>query len=100
MTQSDFIFKDTVSLHSEQHGTYLETMISQTNHSICYILTCLSNSKHSAVTETETKVADALKYIEETKETMDKNKKKLEEMAHDIGEIQRGINCFCTLEVR
>ncbi|XP_013886384.1 laminin subunit alpha-4 [Austrofundulus limnaeus] len=58
VTQSDFIFKDTVSLHSEQH-------------------------------ETETKVADALKYTEETKETMDKNKKKLEEIAHDIGEIQR-----------
>uniref|UniRef100_A0A3Q3B6Z3 Laminin subunit alpha 4 n=1 Tax=Kryptolebias marmoratus TaxID=37003 RepID=A0A3Q3B6Z3_KRYMA len=56
--QSDFIFKKTVSLRSEQ-------------------------------LETEIEVADALTYIEETKETMDKNKKKLEELAYDIGEIHR-----------
>lgn len=51
-----------------------------------------SNSERSAVTETESKVADALKYIEETEETREKNKKKLEEIAQDVGEVQRGIN--------
>ncbi|XP_037541645.1 laminin subunit alpha-4 [Nematolebias whitei] len=58
VTQSNFLFKNTVSLHSEQH-------------------------------ETESEVVDALTYIEETQETMEKNKKKLEEIADNIGEIQR-----------
>ncbi|XP_072218909.1 laminin subunit alpha-4 [Leuresthes tenuis] len=57
VTQSDNVFKESVSLHSEQH-------------------------------EVESGVADKQKYIEETKETMDKNTKKLEEIVQDIGEIQ------------
>uniref|UniRef100_A0A3Q2YDE3 Laminin subunit alpha 4 n=1 Tax=Hippocampus comes TaxID=109280 RepID=A0A3Q2YDE3_HIPCM len=35
-----------------------------------------------------TEVVDKLKYIEETKETLDKNTKKLEEMMQDISEIE------------
>ncbi|KAG7244185.1 hypothetical protein INR49_004258 [Caranx melampygus] len=57
VTQSDNVFKESVSLHSEQN-------------------------------EVETEVLDNLKYIEETKETMDKNAKKLSEIVQDISELQ------------
>ncbi|XP_035473897.2 laminin subunit alpha-4 [Scophthalmus maximus] len=57
VTQSDNVFKESVSLHSEQF-------------------------------EVETEVVDKLKYIEETKETMDKNTKKLAEIVQDISGIQ------------
>lgn len=56
VTQSDNVFKESVSLHSEQ-------------------------------SEVETEVADNLKYIQETKETMEKNNKKLEDIRQDISEI-------------
>ncbi|XP_071006455.1 laminin subunit alpha-4-like [Oncorhynchus clarkii lewisi] len=58
-TQSDNIFKESISLHSEQ-------------------------------LEVETEVLDKIKYIEETKETMDDNTKKLEEVLKDIKEIEPG----------
>uniref|UniRef100_A0A4W6BWH3 Laminin, alpha 4 n=1 Tax=Lates calcarifer TaxID=8187 RepID=A0A4W6BWH3_LATCA len=57
VTQSDNVFKESVSLRSEQ-------------------------------IEVESEVADKLKYIEETKETMDKNTKKLSEIVQDISGIQ------------
>ncbi|XP_023286258.1 laminin subunit alpha-4 [Seriola lalandi dorsalis] len=57
VTQSDNVFKESVSLHSEQ-------------------------------IEVESEVVDKVKYIEETKETMDKNSKKLAEIVKDIGGIQ------------
>lgn len=49
-----------------------------------------------SVTEVETEVVDKLKYIEETKETMDKNTKKLAEIVQDISGIQTGkvLGCF------
>ncbi|XP_069017816.1 LOW QUALITY PROTEIN: laminin subunit alpha-4 [Embiotoca jacksoni] len=47
-----------------------------------------SVSLRSEQNEVETEVADKLKYIEETKETMDKNTKKLSEIVKDISEIQ------------
>lgn len=56
VTQSDNVFKESVSLHSEQN-------------------------------EVENEVVDKLKYIEETKETMDKNTKKLAEIVEGIGAI-------------
>ncbi|XP_031717419.1 laminin subunit alpha-4 [Anarrhichthys ocellatus] len=56
VTQSDNVFKESVSLHSEQK-------------------------------EVEVEVIDKLKYIEETKETMDKNTKKLSELVEDISGI-------------
>ncbi|XP_034999448.2 laminin subunit alpha-4 [Hippoglossus stenolepis] len=58
VTQSNNVFKESVSLHSEQ-------------------------------SEVETEVIDKLKYIEETKETMDKNTKQLADLVQDIGGIQR-----------
>ncbi|GLD62392.1 laminin subunit alpha-4, partial [Lates japonicus] len=57
VTQSDNVFKESVSLRSEQ-------------------------------IEVESEVADKLKYMEETKETMDKNTKKLSEIVQDISGIQ------------
>ncbi|XP_039981143.1 laminin subunit alpha-4 [Xiphias gladius] len=57
VTQSDNVFKESVSLHSEQ-------------------------------IEVETEVVDKLKYIEETKETLDKNTKKLAQIVQDISGIQ------------
>lgn len=56
LTQSDHVFKESVSLHSEQ-------------------------------TEIEAEVADKLKYLEETEETLDQNKKKLMELTEDIRDI-------------
>ncbi|XP_008283859.1 laminin subunit alpha-4 [Stegastes partitus] len=56
VTQSNNVFKESVSLHSEQN-------------------------------EVEAEVAENLNYIEETKETMDKNTKKLAEIVQDISEI-------------
>ncbi|XP_034383476.1 laminin subunit alpha-4 [Cyclopterus lumpus] len=56
VTQSDNVFKESVSLHSEQK-------------------------------EVEAEVIDKLKYIEETKDTMDKNTKKLAEIVEDISGI-------------
>ncbi|KAJ0026741.1 hypothetical protein NQD34_017741 [Periophthalmus magnuspinnatus] len=56
ITQSDNVFKESVSLHSEQ-------------------------------SEVETEVADKLLYIQETRDTMDKNHKKLEEIQQDISKI-------------
>uniref|UniRef100_A0A672IFI4 Laminin, alpha 4 n=1 Tax=Salarias fasciatus TaxID=181472 RepID=A0A672IFI4_SALFA len=44
---------------------------------------------HSAAAEVESEVADKLKYIEETEETMDKNTKKLSEIMQDIREIHK-----------
>ncbi|KAG7508232.1 laminin subunit alpha-4 [Solea senegalensis] len=46
-----------------------------------------SVSLHSEQIEVENEVADKLKYIEETKETMEKNTKKLAEIVQDISEI-------------
>lgn len=43
-----------------------------------------------SVTETKDEVVDKLKYIEETKETMDKNTKRLAELVQDIGGIHTG----------
>ncbi|XP_040920787.1 laminin subunit alpha-4 isoform X2 [Toxotes jaculatrix] len=57
VTQSGNVFKESVSLRSEQ-------------------------------IEIETEVADALNYIAETKETLDKNTKKLAEIVQDISGIQ------------
>lgn len=37
-------------------------------------------------------MADKLKYIEETKETMENNMKKLSEIVQDISELQTGKN--------
>lgn len=42
------------------------------------------------LTEVESEVVDKMKYIEETKETMDKNSVKLAELAETIGEIHTG----------
>ncbi|XP_070705268.1 laminin subunit alpha-4 [Pempheris klunzingeri] len=56
VTQSDNVFKESVSLRSEQ-------------------------------IEVESEVVDKLKYIEETKETMDKNTNKLKEIVEDINGI-------------
>ncbi|XP_034756843.1 laminin subunit alpha-4 [Etheostoma cragini] len=56
VTKSDNVFKESVSLHSEQ-------------------------------IEVEAEVIDKLKYIEETKETMDQNHKKLAEIVEDISGI-------------
>ena len=42
------------------------------------------------VTEVEAEVMDKLKYIEETKETMDKNTKKLAEIVDNISGIHTG----------
>uniref|UniRef100_UPI0037E8F82A laminin subunit alpha-4 n=1 Tax=Semicossyphus pulcher TaxID=241346 RepID=UPI0037E8F82A len=56
VTQSKNVFKESVSLHSEQK-------------------------------EVEAEVAEQLKYIEETKETMEKNTKKLAEIVEDISGI-------------
>ncbi|XP_034068297.1 laminin subunit alpha-4 [Gymnodraco acuticeps] len=56
VTQSSNVFKESVSLHSEQN-------------------------------EVEAEVMDKLKYIEETKETMDKNTKKLAEIVDNISGI-------------
>ncbi|XP_061610820.1 laminin subunit alpha-4 isoform X2 [Phyllopteryx taeniolatus] len=47
-----------------------------------------SVSLHSEQIEVEAEVVDKLKYIEETKETLDKNTQKLEEMVQNINEIQ------------
>lgn len=41
-------------------------------------------------TEVETEVLDKIKYIEETKETMDDNTKKLAEVLKDIKGIEPG----------
>ncbi|KAM9778530.1 laminin subunit alpha-4 [Syngnathus typhle] len=57
VVKCDNVFKESVSLHSEQ-------------------------------IEIEAEVVDKLKYIEETRETLDKNTKKLEEIVQDISEIQ------------
>lgn len=43
-----------------------------------------------ASTEVEAEVLDKLKYIEETKETMDENTKKLAEIVRDIDGIEKG----------
>lgn len=56
ITQSDNVFKESVSLHSEQ-------------------------------SELETEVIDKLNYIQETKDTMVKNSKRLDEIKQDISEI-------------
>ncbi|XP_072296549.1 laminin subunit alpha-4 [Eucyclogobius newberryi] len=56
VTQSDHVFKESVSLHSEQ-------------------------------SEVKTEVVDKLNYIQETRDTMEKNNKKLEELGQDIGQI-------------
>lgn len=58
VNQSSSVFKESVSLHSEQ-------------------------------IEVEAEVIDKVKYIEETKETMDKNTKKLAEISEDISGIQK-----------
>ncbi|KAM9355320.1 laminin subunit alpha-4 [Pholidichthys leucotaenia] len=58
VTQSDNVFKESVSLRSEED-------------------------------EVEEELGDTLKYIEETKETMDKNSKKLSEIMQDISEIHK-----------
>lgn len=42
------------------------------------------------MTEVENEVVDKLKYIEETKETMDKNNKKLAEIVEGISAIHTG----------
>lgn len=47
-----------------------------------------------SVTDVEADVVDKLKYIEETKETMDKNAKKLAELAQDISGIHKGKKIF------
>lgn len=57
ITQSDNVFKESVTLRSEQ-------------------------------IELKHEVADKLKYIEETKETMENNMKKLSEIVQDISELQ------------
>ncbi|CAG5950513.1 unnamed protein product [Menidia menidia] len=57
VTQSDNVFKESVSLHSEQN-------------------------------EVEHGVADKLKYIEETQETMQENTKKLEQLVQDITKMK------------
>lgn len=57
------------------------------------------------VTEVESEVIDKLKYIEETKETMDKNTKKLSEIVESMSDIFTGkatqilfVNlCHCVL---
>ncbi|CAL9691756.1 unnamed protein product [Knipowitschia caucasica] len=56
VTQSDNVFKESVSLHSEQ-------------------------------SEVETEVVDKLNYIKETRDTMDKNSKKLQDIQEDISQI-------------
>lgn len=43
-----------------------------------------------SVTDVEADVVDKLKYIEETKETMDENVGKLAELAQDISGIHKG----------
>ncbi|KAM7367556.1 hypothetical protein PAMP_013845 [Pampus punctatissimus] len=58
VSQSDSVFKDSVSLHSEQNGV-------------------------------EHNVEDTMNYIQETKETIDKNNNKLEEIVQDISGIQK-----------
>lgn len=43
-----------------------------------------------SVPEVEAEVFDKLKYIEETKETMDKNTKKIAEIVQDMSGVQTG----------
>lgn len=50
----------------------------------------ISHLLYLSVTEVEAEVIDKVKYIEETKETMDKNTKKLAEISEDISGIQKG----------
>lgn len=47
-------------------------------------------------TEVETEVLDKIKYIEETKETMDDNTKKLAEVLKDIKGIEPGKTHSCS----
>lgn len=47
-----------------------------------------------SLTDVEADVVDKLKYIEETKETMDKNARKLAELAQDISGIHKGKRMF------
>lgn len=99
VTQSDNVFKESVSLRSEQIGmnNNLFTELNTTDISTVYMWTPsnVHHLLHFFVTEVESEVADKLKYIEETKETMDKNTKKLSEIVQDISGIQAGKMIFC-----
>lgn len=87
MKQSDNVFKESVSLHSEQIGmantvwVYVcEKEPSQVVIDGCRLL----------LAEVESEVVDKQKYIVETKETMEKNSVRLAELAETIGEIHTG----------
>lgn len=90
MKQSDNVFKESVSLHSEQIGMA---------NTVC-VCGCLCVKKESSqvvidecrllLAEVESEVVDKQKYIMETKETMEKNSVKLAELAETIGEIHTG----------
>ncbi len=91
VTKSDNVFKESVSLHSEQNGMGLqgECDIGE----MFSLLMCPLRYPfllYLSVTEVEGEVVDKLKYIEETKETMDKNTKKLAEIVEGISAIHKG----------
>lgn len=60
---------------------------------------CTISDNHLSVTEVKAKVADETKYIEETKETMDKNSKKLAEIVQDIDGIHTGKKIQYTFHI-
>ncbi|XP_041831758.1 laminin subunit alpha-4 isoform X2 [Melanotaenia boesemani] len=71
-----------------------EDAIAGINTQLGYLVTQSSNvfkesvSLHSAQTEAEREVADHLKYIDETQETMVKNTRKLQDIVQDIKDLQ------------
>lgn len=101
VTQSDNVFKESVSLHSEQIGmgpSQSEIPVKCFHCSCVHHLMSLWHSLYLSVTEVEAEVADKLKYIEETKETMDKNTNKLTQLVEEISGIHTGktiLSLFC-----
>lgn len=92
VTQSDHVFKESVSLHSEQNGMSFFLM----RYEKLFSVELMPKPLCLHVIEVETEVVDKLKYIEETKETMDKNSNKLLEIKDNMKEIFAG-KTQCTI---
>lgn len=89
MKQSDNVFKESVSLHSEQIGMASIVCV--------WVFVCEKEPSQVVIdrsclllAEVVSEVVDKQKYIVETKETMEKNSAKLAELAETIGEIHTG----------
>lgn len=82
--QSDNVFKESVSLHSEQSGMLLSQILFNSQYLYCIHCQMTILPMYPSFSEVEAEVVDKLKYIEETKETMDENTKKLAEIVQDI----------------